>query len=239
MALFKLNDFEQLVASYVPILGQVVDFERTKEEQKAIVSLYDEADILAVTLVKVISATLWWAAHIASATGDALGYSEQIKEAIDKANADNVEAWRIWLDEKYPADLRSLYAALEGSVKTVHKTVHTTQKVNLKPVWAAIKALQDWKTKTVTPTLTQWEKFYATWNKTYRPPVLTLASWLRSPNTFAMWALPPLVANMPSQLRKPVSLTPATNIALILTQTWTNDSDAIMNAILEWGLADT
>lgn len=238
MALVDLNKWEQLVASYLPFVGSALDFAREQQTDKALKSLYDQADALAIILVQEIAGFLWWAAHIASAASDALGYSVQIQAALAKADSDILEAWTEWVNVKHPADLQSLYDTLRGEVKTVHDTIKVTQKANLKPLEAEIAALQKWRLDTVTPALKAWNFFYATWKDTYLPPIQTLKRWLKSPNTFSAWALPPLMSAAPLAISAANNKTVSTAIERALIATWTNDPQAVLDNLLQWLVSD-
>lgn len=234
MAVIKLTQFEQYVASYVPFLGEAIDFKREQEIQKALVQLYDETDGITVLLVKFIVAELWWASHIGSAASDARGYSEQIQKALSKADDDILAAWTDWLKSKYPADLRALYDELETSRKAGNSNLRKLIKADLKPLEAEIAALEKWKKITVTPDLKQWITFYGTWKKTYLPPLRTLIDWLKTPSTFAKWAILPLISVMPSSLRTKHAAAHATAIESALLATWTKDPDTVYTYVLDW-----
>ena len=234
MALIKLNELEQEIGSFLPFIGSVIDFKRVQQVSKAIGALYDQTDALAVLVVQDIAAFLWWAAHLAAAADDALGYSAQIQTAIDHANARNMETWQLWLNVKYPADLRSLYDALQAEIDQVRKGIPKQQHINLKPILRRLSALEHWQKVTVTPELTKWTRFYDSWRRTYRPPVLTLIGWLRHPATFGKWAVMPVLSETPSQLRKRANSALAASIGLALTQTWTSDPQPIFDAVTQW-----
>lgn len=232
-----LTGFEQYIASYIPFIGNAIDYKREQEIQKALVQLYDEADAVTVLLVKFISAELWWASHIASAAADALGYAGQIKAALAKADSDMLDTWAKWLTVKYPADLRKLYSNLVNQIDAVKKELSKEQKANLKPLEDAIAALQKWKKDTVTPELKSWLTFHALFKKTYAPPLHTVIGWLHKPATLADFVALPLIGVLPTDLRKPAAHTAATSIATALTDTWANDPQKVYESVLDWLLA--
>ena len=233
----NLTGFEQLIGRFVPFVGQVIDFKSEQQLDAAVKDLYSQTARLAILTVQEVAAFLWWAAHIAAAGDDALGYADQIQSALAKANADEMEIWREWINVKHPEDLRALYNALLAEVAKELKAFKAANKVNLKPLEQAIAALQKWQKDTVTPDLKAWNTFYAAWRKTYLPPVQTLTHWLHSPATFAEWAILPLLAVSPSALRKQSTQHIATAIEAALVNTWQNDPQALFDSMAEWLLA--
>lgn len=234
MALININGLEQLVASYLPFVGQALDFQREKQVQKALVALYDQSDALAVLLVKDIAAFLWWAYHIGSAAADSLGYSAQIEAALKKANVNNEAAWTEWTEVKHPADLRALYTFITNEQNSKAAAAAKKVAADLAKLAKEIAALQLWKSKTVDPTLTDWRRFDDTWKKTYLPLVRVLSKWETSPKTLASYVLPPLVPMLAAALRKPAYKDASTSIGLTLVNTWVNDPQDVFTGVLEW-----
>lgn len=234
MALLNLTKFEALIASYIPYVGEIVDYKRENATDKALSQLYDSTDALTMVVVRLTVALLWWASHIASATSDSLGYAAQIEAALAKADDDILSAWQEWLNIKYPADLRKLYDDLSKSTQAVKKSIPKQQKVNLKPIEAEIAALEKWKKVTVTPDLKSWISFYTTWKTTYVKPVTTLISWLKTPKLFAQWATPPILSYLPSIVQAKPYQPSLTTIEAALVSTWTNDPSNIFTGILNW-----
>lgn len=237
MAIVNLSGFEQLVGRFVPFVGEVIDFKAEQALDKAVTDLYANVVRLAVMTVQETTAFLWWAAHIASAADDALGYSAEIRDAISRANALEMEVWREWVNVKHPQDLRSLYDTLLRELQRQLDALRAGNQESLKPLWKAIHELQLWRKNTVTPDLKAWNTFYKTWNDTYLPPVRTLTHWLKSPGTFAEWAILPLIAATPSALRKPITQRSATAIESTLMATWQNDPQPVFDAITQWLVA--
>lgn len=234
MSIVDLPGFEKLFKKFLPFVGQVISFKVELDQNAAIQDLYTQTARLAILSVQDIAAFLWWAAHIAAAADDALGYSDEIRAALAKANTLEMEAWREWINVKHPADLQALCDTLRAAVQRELEAFKAANKVNLKPLEQAIVELQKWRKNTVTPDLKAWNTFYAAWKDTYLPPVQTLTHWLKSPATFADWAILPLIAATPSALRKPITQRYATSIEALLINTWRNDPQPVFDAFAEW-----
>ena len=234
MALINLTDFEQLIVSYIPLVGSALDFQREKQVQKALVALYDQSDALAVLLVKDIAAFLWWAYHVGSAAADSLGYSAQIQAALKKANANNEAIWNEWLDVKYPDDLKALYKFITDEQNGKAAAQAKKLASELAKLAKEIAALETWKNKTVDPTLTEWKQFYDGWKKTYLPLMRLLSKWESSPKALASYVLPPLMPELASALHKQTYQGTATSIEQALVNTWVNDPQDIFTGMLQW-----
>ena len=209
-----------------------------KQTDKALARLYSEANYLAVQFTEFVIAELWWAAHLGTATSELAGYLDEAADSVNTLAHNQVDAWREFVDIKYPADLRDLYNRLSARIPA-------QQKVNLKPIETAIARLQaddrkeqTWQAKTATPKLTQWTRFYAEWRTTYAPPLATLRDWLRTPAHLATFALPAIVAGMPSTLKQKSSQASAAAIETTLMQTWQSNPDQVLGLILTWLVTD-
>jgi hypothetical protein len=234
MALINLTEFEQEIGSFLPFIGSAIDYTRSKELSKAISTLYNQTDVLAILTVQEIAAFLWWAAHIAASTGDALGYSAQIEAALNAANRATQATWAEWVNVKHPADLNALYRLITAEIEQTLKARSKALGGSLGKLQAEIVALQKWRKHTVTPTLVKFVGFYGEWNKTYRPPIDTLRNWLREPGKFAEWAIVPLIHAAPAAVAKPAAKRSATAIEQALVATWTNDPKPIWNVALNF-----
>ena len=234
MALVKLTDFEQLVASYLPFMGSALDFRREKEIGKALLALYDQADALAVLSTQTIAAFLWWAAHIASAAENTRGYADEIQAAITKANTFNENAWKEWLTVKYPDDLRALYVKVTADIEAAKQQLRNESASGLRKLEAEIAALEKWKRNTVTPAIIDLRKFLSLFDKTYVPPLRTLIQWLDKPSVFAKWAILPIIDAMPAGLREKAVQKRVTAMEQIFVGTWNNDPGAIWSSIQTW-----
>jgi hypothetical protein len=205
-----------------------------RNTDQALARLYREANGLAALVAEFVIAELWWAAHLSTAIADLWGFMDRAGDSINTLAHNQDEAWSQFLAHKYPADLRDLYDRLVARIPA-------QQKVNLKPIEDAIKRLQHddqkeqtWRAKIADPRLNQWVKFYAAWKTTYAPPLRTLRDWLKHPAHLASFALPSIVAGLPSQLRQSGSLSSATSIELALVTTWTERPDMVYNAVINW-----
>ena len=212
----------------------LLGFAQNESIAREISRLYDDTDALAVFTVKVTIALFWWANHIASATSDALGYSQQMLDETTQTNQYQLETWQRTLRLLRQAELRRVYIHTTKTVQVIKKYTQQQRKVDLRPILKRLTALETWKKNTATPKLNQWTTFYAAWRKTYLPPVQTLQRWLSSPSTFAAFAIPPLLANLPAALGQSGNLASATAIEAALVKTWTRDSGAIWMAVQNW-----
>lgn len=234
MALIQLTQFEQLVTSYIPLVGSALDFQREKQIDKAIVSLYNETDALAVMVTQTVAAFLWWAAHMGSAAADAQGYADQIKDAITKANMNSEETWSVFLTQKYPADLRKLYADVKTLIDDATKKLAASQAAGLKKLEAEVAALETWKTKSVDPVVTGWNKFYANWSKTYRPAVKTLVQWQTKPKILADLLFPSIFDAWVTAVTGDKYTKAVTRAETAMMSTWVNDPQKVYNNVLTW-----
>lgn len=225
-----LPDLEGGLAGLLNILG----FAKGESVDDALTRLYGDTNRLAILTVKFIVAVVWWGSHIGSAASDAYGYSAQIRAALAKADDNLLTVWREWLDNRYPTDLQALYDDLYGQIVATQKSIPKQHKVNLKPIEKRLAALETWKQKTASPELRRWTRFYATWKHTYLPPLRTLIRWLHSPRTFANWALPPLLAQAPSTMRKPSMRKRTAAIETALLASWVNDPQVVYDSVLKW-----
>lgn len=226
-----------LANSYLSVVTGILGLEQQAAVDKAIRDLYNEADALAVMTVKSVSAFLWWAGHIASAAADVNGYGGQIETALRKAGKFQTDAWNLFLTVKYPADLQSLYDTLHGEVSDTGKKLTAAQAKGLGKLEGEIAALLHWKKVTVTPQLTLWRRFYASWRTTYLPPITTLQTWLASPAKFAQWSILPIMAAMVTTLKDRSHATLAASIESALTATWTSDPQAVLDNVLAWAVS--
>lgn len=205
-----------------------------KQLDKAVQKLYEEANYLAVRFVELVVAELWWAAHLGTATSELAGLLDEAGQHAEQAAADQLAAWREFLEVKYPADLHNLYNLL-------HTKHQHQQKVNLAPILAAIKRLQAddrkeqrWQANIATPELNRWIRFYAVWRTTYLPPLRTLIDWLKHPAHLSAFILPSVVSGLPSELRRKRSRGSAGSISLALLATWQDNPDQALSLILDW-----
>lgn len=231
MSVFEgLPEVEAGLGDVLSLLGIAKDESLSEEVNR----LYKEADALAVFTVKVTIALFWWAAHIGSATSDALGYSAQIQAAMATANKYELEAWQEFLRVKHPTEIRRVYIRTTKRIEVTKRVMAKAQRVNLKPILKRLAALEHWRKHTVTPALRNWTNFYRLWRSTYRPAVLTVVRWRRKPSTFASWAIGPLIVAAPKALRRTAAKRSATAIEAALVATWQNDPSTIYNSVLEW-----
>lgn len=226
--------FDGAASGLVSIVAGLFAGADIRQLDKALSKLYEESNWLAVRVVEFIIAVLWWAAHLGTATSELAGYIDEAQASLNRAASDQEQAWKEFLDVKYPADLVELYDLLHGKIQKL-------PKVNLAPILAAIKKLEDddrkertWQTHTATPKLNQWTKFYAAWRTTYAPPVLTLIDWLKHPAHLASFALPSIIAGMPSQMRRKQSAASVASIETALLATWADSPDQVLGLILNW-----
>lgn len=196
--------------------------------------LYKEADSLAVFTVKVTVALFWWASHMASATADAFGLAAQMQAESKTVNEYQLQTWKDFLTIKHPTEIRRVYIRTTKRIQVVKREIAKQQKVNLGPIKKELAALEKWKRATVTPELKQWTNFYAAWKGTYVKPMNTLVGWLHKPSTLANFVALPLIAVLPSNLRKPTALRHATAIETALLATWVKDPQAVYDAMLNW-----
>lgn len=204
-----------------------------------IARLYREADSLAVFCVKSIVALYWWASHMASATSDALGYSQQMLAENTTTDQDQLNTWKTFLSIKHPAELRKVYI---HTTDRINVTKHIIQKINnaeLAKLAKEIAALETWKKKTVSPDLKNLLAFLKAWESTYKAAVVRWVAWFKAPGEFAKWAAMPLVAQLPTTLNNAAAKGSATAIEAALVKTWANDSGAIFTAFLDWLVTDT
>lgn len=201
---------------------------------KALRALYEQANGLALDFAQFVVAELWWAAHLGTAASQLAGYMNEAQQHANAAADSELEAWREFLEHKYPADLIALYNELAGKIPKIHK-------VNLAPLEAQIRKLQaddraehKWRQKIADPKLTQWTAFYAAWRTRYRPPLMTLRDWLAHPAHLSSFLLPSLVAGMPSQLRSRASRSSAISIEQALLATWQATPDRMLDLLLTW-----
>lgn len=233
-SLVSLGD---LADSFLGVVSQLVGLETEISVEKALKLLYTEADQLAVMTVKSITALLWWAGHIGSATADAELYGQQIQAALAAAGDHSAAAWREFLTVKYPADLKSLHDTLIRESAKSHKRLTVQQAQGLGRLAAEIAALQHWKKHTVTPALVAWSRFDRAWVKDYLPAIKILRGWLASPSMFAAWATMPILTTANVKLAQQANATLATAIEQTLVQTWVNDPNGTLNSVLAWLLA--
>lgn len=199
-----------------------------------ITRLYKEADSLAVFVVKVTVALFWWCSHMASATNDAWGYAEQIRQEMATVNKYELDTWTEFLKVKHPAEIRRVYIRTTKRIQVVKKIIEKQHAANLGPIKKELAALEKWKKVTVTPELRKLMLFWAAWEKTYKHPVVTWVKWFKSPKLFAQWAAMPLVAQLPATLGDKHAQKAAASIAAALVTTWRHDPDTIYNAMLDW-----
>ena len=202
-----------------------------------ITRLYHEADSLAIFSIKSIVALYWWAAHMASATSDALGYSQQMLDENKTTNKHHLDTWTTYLSVKRPRDLRRVYIR---TTKRIEVTKRIIQKVNgkeLAKLAKEIAALEAWKKHTVTPDLRKVLLFLAAWEKTYEAPVVRWVKWFKTPSEFAKWAAMPLVVQLPTTLTNKHAARSATAVEVALLKTWVRDPDTVYSAVLDWLVA--
>ena len=226
--------FSDIGGGLVAIAVGIFTGSAIKQTDQALAALYRQANFLAVQFTEFVIAELWWAAHLGTATSELAGYLDEAADSVNTLAHTEVDAWRLFLETKYPADLRALYNELAGRIPKV-------QKVNLQPIEAAIRRLQaddrgehKWRENVAVPKLSQWTRFYAEWRTTYLPPLTTLRSWIKHPAKLSAFLLPSIVAQLPSMLRQSASLSSATSIEQALLATWTRNPDRVLDLILTW-----
>ena len=218
----------------VPAIESFLGLERARSVDAAIKSLYNEADKFAVTTVQFFIGTMWWAFHMADAAANAKEYSAQILDATNRAAILEQETWSEFLLRKYPADLQALYRQVQNDLAAQGKRASARESAGLAKLAKEIAALELWRRKTVTPDLTTWNKFYRTFTTNYAPPLNRLRTWLKSPSTFAEWALPPLISSLPSVLREKNSQRSARLIEQALLTTWASDPQQVWALVQTW-----
>lgn len=234
----SVGDLTDLTDSFLGVVAQLVGLESQIQIEKAIRTLYDEADQLAVMTVKSIAALLWWAAHIGAATGTADMYGAQIQAALTAAGNHSAATWREFLTVKYPADLHALYDTLHGESKLAHRQLSNNQAKGLGQLAAEIAALMHWRKHTVTPELVAWTRFSRAWKRDYLPIVRTVGLWLKTPSTFGAWAAMPILTAAAGKLAQQDNATLATAVEQALAQTWANDPNGTLNSALAWLVAE-
>lgn len=215
------------------ILG-LLGLEQGESLSEEVARLYREADSLAVFTVKVTIALFWWAAHMGSATADALGLAAQMQAESATVNKYQLQAWQTFLSVKHPAEIRRVYIRTTKRIEVTKKVMQKASKVNLAPIKRELAALERWKKHTVTPDLRAWNTFHRNWDKTYLPAARTVIRWRKHPADFAHWAIMPLIAAAPPALRKPAAKHASTLIAAELVNTWQNDPQTVYNHVLKW-----
>ena len=227
-----------VVGGLLNIARAFTDLEFRGNVQAAFTKSFTILDLLQVIVAREIIALMWFVAHLSTATSELAGYFEEVAQDIERIERNEHDAWSLFLTAKYPADLRALYRDLSNLIDQRLKGNAAENAANLKPLWKAVRELQQWRKDKVTPDLNQWTTFYGQWKKTYLQPVTTLTNWLSTPADFGHWALPIVVSQLPSSLRSDASKTSATSIAAILTSTWSNDANVIYSAVLKWLVTD-
>ena len=228
-----IGDTPEFEAGLNDILN-LVGLAQGESVQAEIARLYREADSLAVFSVKSIVALYWWAAHMASATSDALGYSQQMLDENATTNADQLNTWKTFLSIKHPRDIRLIHIHTTNRIEVTKRIIQRINSAELAKLAKEIAALETWKRKTVTPDLRKLLAFLAAWEHTYRSPVVRWVKWFKTPSEFAKWAAYPLLVQLPSTLGTKRAQRPATAIELELLKTWTRDPDAIWTAVSTW-----
>ena len=227
-----------VVGGLLNIARTFTDLEFRGNVQAAFTKSFTILDMLQVIVAREIIALMWFVAHLSTATSELAGYFQEVAQDIERIERNEHDAWSLFLSAKYPADLRALYRDLSDLIDKKINDSANAHKVNLQPLWKAIKELQTWQKDKAIPDLNQWTTFYDRWKKTYLQPVTILTNWLSTPAEFGHWALPIVVSQLPSSLRSDAAKTSATSIAAILTGTWSNDANVIYNDVLKWLVTD-
>lgn len=225
-----IPEVEDALGSVLSLLG----LKQNADLEQAINDLYHDTDALATFTIKAVIALYWWAAHVGSATEDAFKYAEQIQAEQATANRHQLEAWQTLLAIKHPAEIRRVYIRTTKRIEVTKKVMAKAQKVNLKPIYRRLAALEKWRRHIVTPALKSWSNFHRLWRSTYLPAVRVIIRWRKHPADFAQWAIMPLIVAAPKALRKKAAKRSATAIEAALVNTWRNDPGTIYDSILEW-----
>ena len=233
-----IEDVPGFQAGLSDVLG-LVGIEQNDSIAAEITRLYSEADSLAVFSVKSIVALYWWAAHIASATADALGYAQEIQAESKTANQDQLKIWTTYLGIKRPAEIQRVYIRTTKQIDVTRRIVQKVNSKELAKLAKEVAALEAWKKKTVTPDLSKLLAFLAAWNKTYKAPVVRWVAWFKAPSQFAQWAAMPLVSQLPTTLSEAAAHVKATAIEAALVNTWSSDSGTIWDSVSQWLVTDT
>ena len=233
-----IGDTPEFEAGLNDILN-LVGLAQGESVQAEIARLYREADSLAVFSVKSIVALYWWAAHMASATSDALGYSQQMLDENKTINADQLNTWKTFLSVKHPRDIRLIHIHTTNRIEVTKRIIQRINSAELAKLAKEIAALETWKRKTVTPDLRKLLAFLAAWEKTYKPAVARWVTWFGTPSGFAQWAAGPLVVQLPTTLKLRRHEKSATAIEAALVKTWLNDSNVIWGAVSQWLVTDS
>lgn len=228
-------EFEAGLNDIITLLG----FQQSESMAREIARLYSEADSLAVFSVKSIVALYWWASHMASATADALGYSQQMLAENKTTNADQLNTWKTYLSIKRPRDLRRVYIHTTRQINVTKNIIQRLNTAELAKLKAEIAALETWKKNTVTPDLRKLMLFWNAWEATYKPTVVRWVSWFKTPSLFAQWAAYPLLVQLPTTLGTARAQASATAVEAALVKTWANDSGAIWGSVLQWLVTDS
>ena len=228
-------EFETGLNDVLTLLG----FQQDQSTQAEIARLYREADSLAVFSVKSIVALYWWAAHMASATSDALGYAQQMLDENTTINADQLNTWKTFLSIKHPRDIRLIHIHTTNRIEVTKRIIQRINNAELAKLAKEIAALETWKRKTVTPDLRKLMLFWHAWEKTYKAPVVRWVAFFKTPSLFAQWAAGPLVVQLPTTLTSASAKASATAIEAALVKTWANDSDIIWGAVSQWLVTDS
>jgi len=228
-------EFEAGLNDILTLVGLANDQSTAQE----IARLYREADSLAVFSVKSIVALYWWAAHMASATSDALGYSQQMLDENKTTNADQLNTWKTFLSIKHPRDIRLIHIHTTNRIEVTKRIIQRINNAELARLAKEIAALERWKRKTVTPDLRKLMLFWHAWEKTYKAPVVRWVAWFKKPSLFAQWAAMPLVVQLPTTLKAAAAQKSATAIEAALVKTWLNDSNVIWGAVSQWLVTDS
>lgn len=217
----------------------IIGISQGESLQQEITRLYQEADSLAVFSVKSIAALYWWAAHMASATNDALNYAQQMKAESATTNADMLNAWTTYLKIKRPADIRKVYIHTTDRINVTKRIIQQVNKAELAKLAKEIAALETWKNKTVTPDLKNLLAFLKAWESTYKAAVVRWVAWFKTPSLFAQWAAAPLVVQLPATLSNASAQVAATAIEAALVNTWLRDSNKVWDMVSAWLVTDT
>jgi hypothetical protein len=199
--------------------------------------LYGEADSLAVFSVKSIVALYWWAAHMASATSDALGYAQQMLDENKTTNQHQLDTWKTYLGIKRPQEIRRIYIRTTKQIQVTKRVIQKVNASEIAKLKKEIAALETWKKKTVTPDLRRLLAFLKAWESTYKRVVVRWVTWFKTPSDFAKWAAMPLVVQLPTTLTNVRAQKSVTAIEAALVNTWAQNPDVIYNSVLEWLVA--
>lgn len=95
-----------------------------------------------------------------------------------------------------------------------------------------------WRKHTVDPAIAQSKAFIAAFNRDDRPAINTLRGWLKDPGVFAKWAAPFLIPPLVGNLATDHFTRARDTLALMLVQSWNDETNAVWEGVLQWVVSD-